>query len=122
MIGDQKGISVTNIVVTKKLLSPSFWCVTMALPFTLKNILRQKNNYGNINISPCRNIIFKKNPLKETKLFQNITTLSLIASFNTTQNIIFQKSSYKNRLTTWGSKFVKLLYSIMNPNTISLHL
>ncbi len=33
---------------------------TMALPFTLKSILRQKKNYGNSNISPCQNIIFKK--------------------------------------------------------------
>jgi hypothetical protein len=39
----------------------------MALPFTLKSILRQKKNYGNSNISPCKNIIFKKNPLKENQ-------------------------------------------------------
>jgi hypothetical protein len=32
----------------------------VALPFTLKIILRQKKNYGNSNISPCKNIIFKK--------------------------------------------------------------
>jgi hypothetical protein len=32
----------------------------VALPFTLKHILRQKKNYGNSNISPCKNIIFKK--------------------------------------------------------------
>jgi hypothetical protein len=33
----------------------------MALPFTLRSILRQKKNYGNSkNISPCKNIIFKK--------------------------------------------------------------
>jgi hypothetical protein len=35
-------------------------CDTAALPFTLKNILRQKKNYGNSNISPCKNIISKK--------------------------------------------------------------
>jgi hypothetical protein len=35
-------------------------CHTVALPFTLKIILRQKKNYGNSNISPCKNIIFKK--------------------------------------------------------------
>jgi hypothetical protein len=36
-------------------------CHTMPLPFTLKSILRQKKNYGNSNISPCKNIlIFKK--------------------------------------------------------------
>jgi len=36
-------------------------CHTLALPFTLKSILRQKKNYENSNISPCKNnIIFKK--------------------------------------------------------------
>jgi hypothetical protein len=46
------------------------------LPFTFKSILRQKKNYGNSkNISPCKNIIFKKNPLKETKILQDIITL-----------------------------------------------
>jgi hypothetical protein len=67
-------------------------CHTMALPFTLKNILRQKKNYGNFNISPYKNIILKKNPLKKTKIFQDITTLSFIPSSNTSQNTIFQKS------------------------------
>jgi hypothetical protein len=33
---------------------------TVALPFTLTSILRQKKNYGNSNISPCKNKIFKK--------------------------------------------------------------
>jgi hypothetical protein len=32
----------------------------------------KKKNYENSNISPCKNIIFQKNPLKETK---DITTL-----------------------------------------------
>ncbi len=31
-------------------------CHIVALPFTLKNILRQKKNYENSNISPCQNI------------------------------------------------------------------
>jgi len=35
-------------------------CQTGALPFTLKSILRQKMNCENSNISPCKNIIFKK--------------------------------------------------------------
>jgi hypothetical protein len=49
----------------------------VALPFTLKNlsILRQKKNYGNSNIPPCKNIIFPKNPLKGTKILQDIITL-----------------------------------------------
>jgi hypothetical protein len=52
-------------------------CHTVALPpFTLKTILRQKKNYGNSNISPCKNIInLQKNPLKETKILPDIITL-----------------------------------------------
>jgi hypothetical protein len=59
----------------------------MALPFTLKkSILRQKKkNYENSNISPCKNnIIFKKNPLKETQIIsRHYITLELISKFNT---------------------------------------
>jgi hypothetical protein len=49
-------------------------CHTVALPFTFKSILRQKKNYENSNISPCENVIFKKNPLKEIKILQDIIT------------------------------------------------
>jgi hypothetical protein len=35
-------------------------CHTVTLPFTFESILRQKKIYGNSNISPCNNIIFKK--------------------------------------------------------------
>jgi hypothetical protein len=33
---------------------------TVALPITLKSILRQKKIYEISSISPCKNIIFKK--------------------------------------------------------------
>jgi hypothetical protein len=34
---------------------------------------QKKKNYGNSNISPCKNIlIFQKNPLEETKILQDI--------------------------------------------------
>jgi hypothetical protein len=36
---------------------------------------RQKKSYGNSNNSPCENTIFKENPLKETKILQNIIAL-----------------------------------------------
>jgi hypothetical protein len=46
-------------------------CVTLwPLPFTLKSILRQKKNYGNTNISPCKNIIFKKSSERNPKSFK----------------------------------------------------
>ncbi len=82
-------------------------CHNMALPFTLKSILRQKKkNYGNSNILPCKNIIFKKS----SKRNQNPSTYyNSISSFNTSQNTIFQKSSYKNRpIVTQGSRTLKL--------------
>jgi hypothetical protein len=47
---------------------------TVAMPFTLKSILRIKKNYENSNISPCKNIIFQKSR-KETKILQDIITL-----------------------------------------------
>jgi hypothetical protein len=41
----------------------------------------------------------QKNPLKETQIPSRyiMTNLTLLSSFNTSQNIIFQKCSYKNR-------------------------
>jgi hypothetical protein len=42
----------------------------VALPFTLKSILRRKKNYGNSNISPWKNIIFKKMLSKNPKSFK----------------------------------------------------
>jgi hypothetical protein len=37
----------------------------VALPFTLKSILKaNEENYGNSNISPCKNIIFKKSSIR----------------------------------------------------------
>jgi len=39
----------------------------MALPFTLRNTLREKKDYGNSNISPYKNIIFKKSSKKENQ-------------------------------------------------------
>jgi hypothetical protein len=40
----------------------------MALPFTFKGILRQKKNYENSNISPCKTVIFKKSPKRNQNL------------------------------------------------------
>jgi hypothetical protein len=66
------------------------------------------------------NLFFKKSS-KRNQILQDIITLHLISSFNTSQNIMFQKSSYKNRpIITYGPKSLKLLYSIINLNTISL--
>jgi hypothetical protein len=62
-------------------------CVTMwPCPFTLKSILRQKKNYGNSNVSPCKNIIFKKS----SKRNQNPSRY-----YNSITNLKFQKSQAK---------------------------
>jgi hypothetical protein len=51
---------------------------SVALPFTLKSIWRQKKNYENSNISPCRNIIFQKSFKRNenpSRLYNSITNL-----------------------------------------------
>jgi len=74
----------------------------MALPFTfLKSILRQKKNYGNSNISPCKNIIFKKSSetnQNPSRYYNSIINESQVSTQS--QNIIFQRSSYKNKPIT----------------------
>jgi hypothetical protein len=54
-------------------------CHTVALPFTLKKYLKEKKkNYGNSNISPCKNIIFKnssKTNQNPSRHFNSITDL-----------------------------------------------
>ncbi len=98
-------------------------CVTLwPLPFTSKSILRQKKNYGNSNISPFKKIIFKKSSKRNQNTSRYYIIPQLISSFNTSHNIIFQKSLYKNRPITQEPKSLKLVYSVMilNLNTISL--
>jgi hypothetical protein len=51
-------------------------CHTVTLPFTFKSILMQKKNYWKFKYFTMQKyIIFKKNPLKETKSLQYIITL-----------------------------------------------
>jgi hypothetical protein len=50
-------------------------CPSATLPFTLKSIIRQTKNYGKTQIfHHAKNMILKKNPLKETKILENIIT------------------------------------------------
>ncbi len=55
-------------------------CHTVTLPFTFKSILRQKKNYENSNISPCKNIyiILKKSSKRNrtpSRYYNSITNL-----------------------------------------------
>jgi hypothetical protein len=66
------------------------------LAIYIKKYLKEKEELWKFEYFTMQKyIIFKKNPLKETKIFQDIIILYLISSFNTSKNIIFQKSSYK---------------------------
>ncbi len=93
--------------------------------FTWKSNSRQKKNYKNSNISPCKNyIIFKKNSLKETqnpsRYYNSVTNLKCQHKPKTSS---FQKSSYKNRPKYYylGTKKLLRHYTlIVNLNRISL--
>jgi hypothetical protein len=62
-------LPIGSIVAQKNRLEQGV-CLTVALPFTSKSILMQKNNYENSNISPCKNIIFEKMLQKKPKAFK----------------------------------------------------
>jgi hypothetical protein len=71
------------------------------LAIFMKKYLKEKKELWKFQYFTMQKYNLKKtNPLKETKFFQNITTLSLIPNFNISHNIIFQKSLHKNRPTT----------------------
>jgi hypothetical protein len=53
-------------------------CHTVALPFALKSVLRQKKYYKNSNISPCKNIIFKESSKRNqnpSSYYNSVTNL-----------------------------------------------
>ncbi len=50
-------------------------CHTVALPFTFKSILMQKDELWKLKYFIMQNYNLQKNPLKEIKILQDITTL-----------------------------------------------
>ncbi len=59
-------------------------CDSVALPFYMKKYLKAKEeNYGNSNISPCKNIIFKKS----SKTNQNIILQDIIITLSYILNL-----------------------------------
>jgi len=68
-------------------------CVShCGLAIYIKKYLLAKEEYGNSNISPCKNMIFKNSSRRNqnpSRYYNSITNLQ----FNTSQNIIFQNSS-----------------------------
>ncbi len=95
-------------------------CVTLWPCHLHLNVSSGKKTIMEMQIFHHAKMKSSKHPLKETKILQDIRTLHLISIFNTSQNIIFQKSSQKNRPITQGTNSFELLYYIMNLNTISL--
>jgi hypothetical protein len=43
--------------------------------YYIEKYIKAKEELWKLNISPCKNIIFKEIPLKETKILQDIITL-----------------------------------------------
>ncbi len=89
-------------------------CHTMILPFTLKSIVRQKKNYGNPNISTCKNTIFKKsskrnqNPSNYNSInWSQVSTQAKISSF--------KNPHIKIDLLPRGQNPVSLLYLSQYP-------
>ncbi len=64
---DNRKFSIITWLATKNFPSPFFQCVIVALSIPWKNILKKKKNYENSNISPSKNIIFRKNFSKKKK-------------------------------------------------------
>jgi hypothetical protein len=68
------------------------------LAIYIQKYLKAQQELWNLKYFTMQKIYSSKTPLKETKILQCIITLLLLISrFNTSQTIIFQKSSYKNR-------------------------
>jgi hypothetical protein len=67
------------IIITPKKNTPNkgvcHTCKSFAIYIKNNNLKAKKKNYENSNISACKNIIFKKSPLKETKILPDIITL-----------------------------------------------
>jgi len=52
----------------RKFLVAIFLMCHYGFTIYMKKYFKAKENYGNSNILPCKNMIFTKNPLKETKI------------------------------------------------------
>jgi len=88
------------------------------LAIYIKKYLKAKEELCKFKYFTMQKYNLKKNQTKETKTLQDIITLELISSFNTSQNIILKNPHIKIDLLPWGQKSLKLLYSIMNLNTV----
>ncbi len=68
----------------------------------IKKDLKAKEELWKLKYFTMQKYNLKKFPLKETKILQDIITIYLISSFNTSQNIIFQKILIKIDLLPRG--------------------
>jgi hypothetical protein len=70
---------------------------TSAFAIYMKKYLKAKEELWKLKCFTMQKYNVQKILSKEIKIFQDIITLQLISSFNTSQNIIFRKFSYQNR-------------------------
>jgi uncharacterized metal-binding protein len=69
------------------------------LAIYIEKYLKAKEELRKLKYFTMRKFNLHKNPVKETKFLQDIVTLKLISSFNTSQDIIFQKSSKNSNIS-----------------------
>ncbi len=85
----------------------------------IKKYLKAKEELWKLKYLTMQKYNLQKNPLKKkTKILQDIITN---LKFPHRPKYHLSKSLYKNRPITLGGKSLKLLYSLMNLNTISSH-
>jgi len=92
----------------------------VALPCTQKNILRQKKNYGNSNISPCKSIIFQKSSKRNQNPSRYYNSITNLKFQHKPKHHLSKNPQIKINLLPRGQKSLKLVYSIMDLNAISL--
>ncbi len=79
---------------------------------------RQKKNYENSSISPCKHIVFKKSSKRNQNPSRYYNSITNLKFQHKPKKSSFKNSYIKNRpIITQGPKSLKLLYSIMNLNT-----
>jgi hypothetical protein len=72
------------------------------LAISIKKYFKAKEELWKFKYFTMQKYNLQKNPLKETKILQDIITVKLIPSFNTSQNIVFKNPHIKIDLLPRG--------------------
>jgi hypothetical protein len=93
-----------------------------SLAIYIKKYLKAKEELWKFKYFTMQKYNLKKKSSKRNQNPSRYSNSINKSSFNTSQNIIFQKSFYKNRPTTYGPKSLKLtiLYNEFKHNILAL--